>query len=151
MHLSGGVRRWAVRRGQIAQLVRALRSHRRGRGFESLSAHQRENPSGARVLSREIPVVLAAAKGQDEELWPEELFLTPNASVGHINTAVDGDGVVRRIPMEVQTSRGSLKAFSWQVAALAHPRRSEPLPLPPLDAGGRFFINYRPSQVNGSL
>lgn len=105
----------------------------------------------ARVLSREIPVVLAAAKGQDEELWPEELFLTPNASVGHINTAVDGDGVVRRIPMEVQTSRGSLKAFSWQVAALAHPRRSEPLPLPPLDAGGRFFINYRPSQVNGSL
>src|SRR5690606_9021544 len=49
MHLSGGVRRWAVRRGQIAQLVRALRSHRRGRGFESLSAHQRENPSGARL------------------------------------------------------------------------------------------------------
>src|SRR5690606_1593377 len=49
------------RRGQIAQPVRALRSHRRGRGFESLSAHQVKTPSGSRFP--EGVVLLVAPNG----------------------------------------------------------------------------------------
>jgi|GEM_PF-1598071 len=105
----------------------------------------------ARVLSREIPVVLAAAKGGDEELFPEDLFVTPNVHLGHINTAVDGDGVVRRIDLDIETSRGLLRAFSWQVAALTSAQRGEPPSTPPLDERGRFYVNYKPAQVGGAL
>lgn len=37
--------------GDVAQLVSALRSHRRGRGFESLHPHQTQrHPAGASVF-----------------------------------------------------------------------------------------------------
>src|SRR5690606_6771746 len=51
------------RRGQIAQPVRALRSHRRGRGFESLSAHQVKTPFWSRFPEgRLVFLVLLTAK-----------------------------------------------------------------------------------------
>lgn len=105
----------------------------------------------ARVLARQTPVVLAAAKSSDGELFPEKMFLTPNAHLGHINTAVDWDGVVRRIDLDLETSRGLVRAFSWQVAALYQALKNQPLEVPPLDAAGRFYVNYRLAQVGGAL
>ena len=97
----------------------------------------------ARVLDRRVPVVLAAAKSGGEELFPEEIFVAPNVRLGHINTPVDSDGVVRRLSLEVETRRGVLKALSWEVAALARASRRDDdevavLP-PPLDSSGRLL------------
>lgn len=104
----------------------------------------------ARVLERSTPVVLAAAKSGEQELFPEEAFLAPNVRIGHINTSVDSDGVVRRLSLDVETRKGILKALSWQVAELSRPQGQAIAP-PPLDRSGRLFVNYRLSNQDGKL
>lgn len=114
----------------------------------------------AQALGRPIPVVLAAAQTGEGELFPDETFRAPNVRIGHINTSVDGDGVVRRLSWEIETRFGPLKPLSYEVAAsqllsqsLSEASSLEALPLepPPLDPAGRMLVNYRPANPDGRL
>lgn len=106
----------------------------------------------ARALGQgQAPVVLALARAGDRELVPDDTFLSPNVRVGHINTVVDGDGVVRRFAFEVNTAQGPVRAFSWIVASLASRAGEGGLKAPPLDASGRLLVNYRLAGSGGRL
>lgn len=106
--------------------------------FSSESRHDRQL---ATALEGEIPVVLAAVKDGESELLPQATFLSRNVAIGHLNAPPDADGIVRRIPLELETRDGRLRAFIWKMAekALAG---GDALSPPPVDSSGRFLINY---------
>lgn len=122
--------------------------------YSEFSSDSRHDLELAEAIAGEIPVVLAAVKEGGSELLPQVAFLAPNVSVGHLNAPPDADGIVRRIPLEIETRDGRVSAFAWKMAekALEAAQRGEapaeeeaqaagPQP-PPVDSQGRFLINY---------
>lgn len=106
--------------------------------FSSDSRHDRQL---AQALAGEIPVVLAAVTEGESELLPQVTFLSRNVSIGHLNAPPDADGIVRRIPLEIQTRDGAMRAFVWKMAEKAM-AQGDALDPPPVDSGHRFLINY---------
>ena len=66
-----------------------------------------------------------------------------SAAVGHINTIVDRDRVVRKSLLSFEYEGREIESFSWSVYKLYKERMGEePDAVPPLDRFGRFHISY---------
>ncbi len=102
----------------------------------------------AQSLQTEIPVVLAASVLDEREQLPLLSLLAPNVYIGHIDAINDGDGVVRRLPWELDSSMGRLRTLGWEMARRL--RTSFP-PVPPEELQRPLHINLRPSGVGPEL
>lgn len=108
--------------------------------YSEFSADARHDRQLAEAFAGEIPVVLAALKEGETELLPQVTFLSRNVSIGHLNAPPDADGIVRRIPLRIETRDGPVSAFAWKMAERLLGR--ENVPVPPVDGENRFLINY---------
>lgn len=131
--------------GQVIEEILRLKPAVLGIDVIYSNSDPRDDPAFARRLRSDVPVVLAAAERDDKLLFPRLEFLAPNVSVGHTLLPVDGDGVLRRLPVHMNTPHGMLTPFGWEVAERAAGSRV----MPPSDSRGRFLINYRAQRRAG--
>lgn len=96
----------------------------------------------AQSFQSEIPIILAASALGEREQMPLLSLLAPNVHIGHIDSLVESDGVVRRLPWEVDTSMGRLRTLGWEMA-----RRlgNSAVAIPTAQQERALQINLRPS------
>ncbi|MSR85453.1 adenylate/guanylate cyclase domain-containing protein [Candidatus Uhrbacteria bacterium] len=74
---------------------------------------------------------------------PITLIQSAARGVGHTNTPLDSDGVVRFVPLTVQAPRSTVPAFAYEIASLAGAVQELPQSSDiPFDKRGRLIINY---------
>ena len=142
--------RWPWPRELQAELIEAILAARPAvLGIDILyttpSATRSDDARLRDALDSDVPIVLAAAAGSGTELMPLTEFAAPNVRLGHINSPPDFDGVVRRLPFRVATSRGTLNTLSWEIAQVFAAVTGRQAPEePPLLRDGTFLVNFRP-------
>jgi signal transduction histidine kinase/CHASE2 domain-containing sensor protein len=119
--------RWPWPRHLLADLLRAVSAQRpRVVGLDILLSEP-ENERNDAELSDAIRtagnVVLAAkiSGSPENRLWVEPLprFARATAGVGHVQAALDPDGVCRRVPVSELTVEGPRLAFALEAARIA--------------------------------
>src|SRR5262252_4181829 len=97
--------RWPWPRRELARLVDGVsKQHPSSIGLDILLAES-EGSAGDNVLAEAIRgagnIVLAAKLSSADRLWtdPLTLFRARAAAVGHVQAAMDPDGIVRRVPL----------------------------------------------------
>lgn len=143
--------RWPWPRAVQAEVIRAILAESPAvLGIDLVYARPSEDFRGdqrlVQVLQSKVPIVLAAATHGDHEQLPFLSLLGTNVFVGHIDPAHDPDGVVRRLPLEVDSSMGRLRALSWEMA-----RRMGHLEAPLAEPDGSLRINFRPQSGDRPL
>lgn len=90
---------------------------------------------------------LVDAPGDDGAPWritpPVPLLAAAAASLGHVNINVDGDGVVRRLPLYMQADDRNWPQLVLPLAAT----RGPPPAAPPIDSEGHALIAAAPEAI----
>jgi signal transduction histidine kinase/CHASE2 domain-containing sensor protein len=119
--------RWPWPRGRVAQLVRAVSQLRpRVIGIDILLVEPEDaaNDLALETAIKEAGTVVLPSKISDSlgtGLWTDPLprFAESAASIGHVQAALDSDGVCRRIPEVEPSVDGPRTAFAIAIANLA--------------------------------
>jgi adenylate cyclase len=109
----------------------------------------------ARARNVVLPIELAFQRIDGELAYDASRVVEPIATIkagaegtGFSNTPLDGDGLVRRVPLSAVSSEGeAVYAFAYETAKLAS--AAPPLSEIPLDGSGRLIIHFadRPGEA----
>lgn len=119
--------RWPWPRHLLADLLRAVNAHHpRVVGLDILLSEpeDEQNDSDLSNAIRDAGNVVLAAKisaSEESRLWVDPLprLAEGAAGIGHVQTALDPDGVCRRVPVSEPTVEGPRLAFALEVARAA--------------------------------
>jgi len=117
--------RWPWPRRELARLIDGVsKQHPSSIGLDILLAESGGSP-GDDMLAEAIGdagnVVLAAKLSSADRLWtdPLTLFRARAAGVGHVQAAMDPDGIVRRVPLVEVSADGPRWPLAVEMAGLA--------------------------------
>ena len=160
--------RWPWPRNQLAQLIRSVSQfHPKAIGIDILLSEPEddENDSALEAAIQEahnlvLPTKISGSPGGS--LWNDPLprFSRAAAAVGHVQAAVDSDGICRKIPMAEPSAEGPRLAFAAAIVnvargAIAKPEQTANSSSANSTSGIDFFetqyltINYRQQFVPG--
>lgn len=129
--------------GQIIKEILAQRPKALGINVVYSEPDPRDDPLLAESLQGSIPVVLAAVSHEGQILYPRLELLAPNTFVGHTTVPVDGDGVARRVPYEIDSPFGKLATFGYVLASKSLPGGEAAVQTPLTNDANEIFVNYR--------
>jgi signal transduction histidine kinase/CHASE2 domain-containing sensor protein len=117
--------RWPWPRRELARLVDGVsKQHPSSIGLDILLAES-DDSAGDNILAEAIGgagnVVLAAKLSSADRLWtdPLTLFRARAAAVGHVQAAMDPDGIVRRVPLVEVSADGPRWPLAIEMARLS--------------------------------
>jgi signal transduction histidine kinase/CHASE2 domain-containing sensor protein len=125
--------RWPWPRVRLAQLIRAIHSHHpRAIGIDILLSEpeDEQNDSALAESIRDAGNVVLVDKitgSPGRKLWVEPLrrFDAAAAGVGHVQVALDADGICRSVPARELSVDGPRSAFVLEVARVASARPAQ--------------------------